>query len=144
MGRQICGEGLIKKTKANGILLSDHHVRQGRGKISAVIDLFYLRRRSIFHRPADIKQEIRLEVRFLFVLLDVVPVSPAEDLPVDVLDFIAPHVLAMLRELDTETMIGALMKAGNKTFDDEPGPELHVGESGNNVGKQISRGAFHY
>jgi len=50
---------------------------------------------------------VAVEVGLLLVLLDVVPVGLAVELPVEVADLIARGVLAVLGELDGESAVGA-------------------------------------
>src|SRR5438270_12284168 len=59
-----------------------------------------------------------LEVGFLFELFDVIAIGFAIGPPVDVADFVARIVLAMLGELDAEAFVRALVNAGEETFDE--------------------------
>ena len=68
-------------------------------------------RLAVGHRCAAIQQDLGAEVGLLFVLLDVEPVGPAQDPPVEVPRIVAGGVLAMLGELDAEPLVGAGMRA---------------------------------
>ena len=69
------------------------------------------------------------EVRFLFVLLDVVPVRLSVHLPVYVSEFITRVVRPMLRKLDREPVIRALVHPRNETLYNQSGPHFHVVQS---------------
>src|SRR5262249_49301988 len=56
--------------------------------------------------------------RLLLVLLHVVAVGAAEDLPVDVLELVAPGVLAVLRELDGEPVVRRAVLARDEALDE--------------------------
>ena len=59
-----------------------------------------------------------LEIGFFLVLLDVQSIGLGPNFPIDVAQVIARSVLAMGREFDRETVVGAAMLAGDKPFDD--------------------------
>jgi hypothetical protein len=57
--------------------------------------------------------------------LDVETVGLSEDLPVQILEVVALHILTILSELDREPMIRAPVHTRDKAFDNEPGLEIH-------------------
>ena len=62
--------------------------------------------RGIGHGSGGIEQEDGAEIGFLFVLFDDVAVGAGEDLPVEVFEFIAGGVLAVLDEFDGQAVVG--------------------------------------
>ena len=82
-------------------------------------------RRGELHGTAGIEDDIRLEVRLFFVLLDVVPPGLRQDLPVDSANFVPGHILAMFCELHTEPVKRTLMEACDEAFHDQPCAEFH-------------------
>jgi len=53
---------------------------------------------------------------------------------------IAGHILAVLRKLDTKSVIWALVKSGDESFDHEPGPKLETLETNGNFRIQKTLG----
>src|SRR5262249_15641287 len=83
----------------------------GKLKLARVLPL-------ISHAAAGIDQEIRAEVCFLLVFLDVVTIRLTVRSPVDVPNLVARIVLPMLGELDPETLIRRLVNAGEEPFNE--------------------------
>ena len=61
---------------------------------------------AVGHGGGGVEADGGAEVGFLFVLLDVVAVGAGEDGPVEVFEFVAGDVLAVLGELDGEALVG--------------------------------------
>jgi hypothetical protein len=61
-------------------------------------------------------------------------VAAAVDIPVDAPDFVAGLILAILREIDTESQIWRLMQARDEAFDDGARKQLHVLDANENLG----------
>ena len=57
------------------------------------------------------------EVGFLFILLNIIAIRFAVSSPVDMADFVAVIILAMLGELDAEALVGAFVNAGQEALD---------------------------
>ena len=89
---------------------------------------------AVAHRLAGVDEQPRDEVRLLLVLLEVVALGAAVDLPVDVLDVVAGGVLAVLGELDGEPVPRAAVPAGEVALDDLPGLQLQAVDAGQNGG----------
>ena len=83
---------------------------------------------AVIHRAAHVEQQRGAEVRFLLVFSNVKAVRTAENAPVDVPDFVAGNVLAVLLELDAEALVGRAVHAGAEAFDDLPGDNLEVAD----------------
>ena len=125
------------------IPLFHHQVRQCGGDVGGVFDFPDLTVRGIIHGLAAVEDEVRLQVRLFLELLDIVPVGLSVCLPVDMLDFVPRHVLAMFRELDAKAVVRTLMQTGDKAFNDKAGTEFHVGELCNNAGLKIFKCFLH-
>ena len=59
-----------------------------------------------------------LQVGLFLEFLDVIAVGLAVDAPVDVPNLVAGVVLAVLRELDAESLVWAFVNAGQEALDD--------------------------
>ena len=84
---------------------------------AGVLDLGYLAGAE-GHRGAAVEEEVGDEVGVLLVLLDVILVGTAEDLPVEVARVVAGGVFAVLRELDGEAVEGGAVFADAVALDD--------------------------
>src|SRR5687768_15670128 len=84
------------------------------------------------------------EVGFFFVFLDEVLIRSRVDLPVQRSQVITRYVLAVLRELDAESLVRAAMQAGEEPFDDGARLEIDGAEPRDDRGVEIARGACHY
>src|SRR6266700_1009267 len=100
------------------IAVAQNEVGQAGGHHFAVVQLGQLAG-AVLHRFAAVEQEVSGVVGFLFVLLDVVTVGAAEDIPVQVARVVAVGVFAVLGELDRKAPIGRFVLAGHVTLDDE-------------------------
>src|SRR5215210_710714 len=72
-----------------------------------------------------------LEVGFLLVLPDVMPVGPRVNPPVESRQIVPGKVLTVFRELDAEPLVRTPMQAGKKSFDHGPRLQLHRAQPGN-------------
>lgn len=77
------------------------------------------------------------EVGFFFVLFDVEAVGFAKYFPVEVAQCIPRHVLTVFGEFDGESVIGALMQAGDKSLDDQARDQIETREPGDDFGFEI-------
>jgi len=82
--------------------------------------------RLVAHRLAGIDKQVAGEVRFFFVLLEVVAVGLADDLPVDVAQVVARDVLAVLGELDREAVKRAFVQTADVALDNRAGFQLQA------------------
>ena len=80
------------------------------------------------------------EVGFFFVLFDVEAVGFAKYFPVQVAQGVPRHVLTVFGKFDGESVIGALMQAGDKSFDDHAGDQVQAREPGDDFGFEIFLG----
>src|SRR5690349_21383086 len=94
----------IEKPERGGITLMEDEVSQARGHGLAVLEFGQLAR-AVSHGLAAIEQDIGDVIRLLLILLDVVAVGTAENLPVEMPDIIALGVFAMLSKLDGESAV---------------------------------------
>jgi hypothetical protein len=74
------------------------------------------------------------EVRLVLVLLDLVAVRLGVGLPVDVLQLVAGHVLAVLGELHARAVVRALVHARQHALGQALRAEGQVGEAGEQLG----------
>ena len=87
--RRVIAHRRVEKPKRHGVALMEDQVSQARGHHLAVLQLRQLAG-AVLHRLAAIEQDVGDVVRLLLVLLDVVTVRAAHDLPVQM-----PRVVAM-------------------------------------------------
>src|SRR5262245_22969591 len=66
------------------------------------------------------------QIRFVFESLDVITIAASKEFPIQVARVVAGRVLAILGELDGETVIRTAMETGEKAFDNRSGPQLQV------------------
>ncbi|MBA7617033.1 hypothetical protein ES703_24338 [subsurface metagenome] len=136
-GSQILAQLGIEKRQADGILLLEHEVSQGRRQGLGVGQLAHAVG-SKSHRPALVQQQVALQVGFFFELLDVVAVSFGVQLPVHVADFVARAVGPMFGKLHREAVIGAAVQADDKPLHHQPRPQGEVIQPGDDAGVQVS------
>jgi hypothetical protein len=142
-GRHPERDTVVEGDQAGRVALPVHQKRERRRQHRSVFELAHRSATSIRHRGADVQQHVTLEVGFFFVLLDVVPIAPGVDLPVEGGQVVAGQILTVLGELDTEAFVGAAMKTGKKPLDDRPRLQLHRSQLGNDSGiqeSQVARG----
>jgi len=128
-----CGDLVVEGHQANRVALSAHQIGQGGGEIGGVLQLRHLCGR-VAHRGADIEQEMALQVRLFFELLDVVSIAAREDLPIDGREIVARQVLPIFRELDAEPFVGTPMQPDEEALDNRPGAQFHRADSGDDGG----------
>ena len=79
---------------------------------------------------AGVDHERGAEVGFLLVELDVIAVAAGVGPPVDVAQFVAGHVFAVLGKLDAEAFVRAFVLPGDHPLDHLPGRELKLAHPG--------------
>ena len=104
---EVASHRFVERRQADGVLLLERHVCQRRRDELGVLELRHVLARGVGHRLARIQQQVQEKVRLLLVLLEVELVGLGPDLPVDVADVVAGHVLAVLGELDREAVVRA-------------------------------------
>ena len=92
---------------------------------------------GVFHAPRRINDEVCLEIGFLFILLDVIPVGLAVGAPVDMSDLVARAVLPMLGELHRKPLEGALVQTRHHPFNHEPREQFEPAETGQRGGVEF-------
>ena len=97
----------------------DHQVRQRGRQANRVVELRQLLPIRVRHRLAEIHREVAGDVRLRLELLDVILVGLGIHEPIDIVRIIARRVLAMLAELDRETVKRAGMQPVQKPLHDE-------------------------
>ena len=144
-GRDVFADFGVERHEPHAVLLADHEIREAGSEARGVL-VFRDAVAPVVHRAAEIEQQCGAEVRLFLVFADVKPVAAAENTPVNVADFIARHVLAMLLELDAESLVRRAMKTGAETFDDLARHDLEVADlleirGGEEVG-DVGHGSF--
>ena len=135
----------VEGGEADEILLAGEHVGEGGGEDGGVFEFrgaggggglrffaFGLRGGGVAegHGGGGVEADGGAEVGFLLVLLNVVAVGAGEDGPVEVFEFIAGDVFAVLGELDGEAFVGGFVEAGESAFDDAADGEFEAAELG--------------
>ena len=98
---------------------------------------FLAAQRAEAHAPRGIHHDVDVQVRLLLETLEIQLVAAAEHLPVDVPDRIARHVLAMLRELHRQPLVGRTVHAAHHALGDALGAQLERAELGECLGCQV-------
>ena len=124
-GPHQCPNLAVEGDQSDAVLLLEDEKGEGRG---GALGVFEFRQRgavaAIAHAFAGVQQQVADEVGFFLVLLEIVLVGLAENFPIDVAQIVALGILAMLGELDRETVVRTAMHAGDIAFDNQPGTQL--------------------
>ena len=104
------------RRQADRVALMQHQIGQRRGDVLGILKLAAVLA-LVLHAAAGVDEQMGFEVCFLFILLDIIAIRFAVSSPVDVADFVAVVILAMLGELHAETLVGAFVNAGKETLD---------------------------
>ena len=118
---------IVEGGQCYSIALPVHQIRKARREHRTVVQLGDTVR-CVPHRRADVEQQMAIEVRLLLELLDVIPVAPGVDLPVDRREIVAGQVLPIFRELDAEALERAAMKTRQEPFDHRACLQLDAAE----------------
>ncbi len=123
---------VVEREQSHGISLAQEQVSQRGGQEARVIQLGHQAAGlgGPVHRPARVHGEVRPQVRFLFVLLDVVPIRAGVHPPVHMADVVARHVWPVLGELYGKAPVGGVMKADQEAFHHAARDELEVPQRG--------------
>ena len=125
---------LIERDKTCCIALLYHEEVKRGCQVGAVFQLGETGTVPVAHGRRRIQHDVVPQVRLLLVLLHVGTVRLCIHLPVYVPQFVARVIGPMLGELDGESVVGALVEAGDEPFHDEARPQLHVLEAGDEDG----------
>ncbi len=101
-GRDVVGHVLIEDDQAGGVALLRRQIGQRCGEEARIIEFADLAR-AIRHRRAGIEQNQQLHVRLALEPLQIETLGAGEDVPVDVAQIVALHVLLIFGELLAET-----------------------------------------
>src|SRR5690606_2836814 len=101
---------VVEEGGGDGVALLQDEVGEAGGEAARVVHLGDLAGAEV-HRGGAVEEEVGDEVGVLLVLLDVILVGAAEDLPVEVAGVVAGGVFAVLGELDGEAVEGGAVFA---------------------------------
>ena len=135
--RQALANLLVERDQADRVLLVDHQVAERRRQADAVLELGQLLAVSVAHRPRQVHHQVAGQVGLGLELLDVEAVGLGVDVPVDVRDVVAGGVLAVLGELDRETLERAGVQPGDEALDDELGAQIQPRDLADHLGLQV-------
>src|SRR6185436_3488457 len=82
-----------------------------------------------------VDDEHRRHVRRLAELLDVDPIGPRNELPVDVLQIVALLVVTVLAELRAVAVKGTAMQTRHQPVNDNPRDKLEIRDVRQNIGR---------
>ena len=127
--RDLMTRFVVESDQSDTILLAQHQVSERRGKLLGVVVFAETSGAiaAVAHRTAAIDQQSATEIRFLFVLANVKPVTLGERLPVDIPRLVAGNVGTVLLELDAEALMWRAMSTAAKPLDDLPSEHLQSG-----------------
>ncbi len=112
----------IERDEPDHVLLLLQHVGETRRAGGRIIVLRAVL--TVVHRFTGIDDQGALEVRLLFVFLDVEPVSLGPDLPVDVPGIVAGRVFAVGGKFDGKAVVGRAVLPRDEAFHDKPSPHI--------------------
>ncbi len=110
-------DGGVEDVHRDRVALAEDKVGEARGKDLRVVDLCEFAG-AVFHRFAPVDDEVGDEVRVLLVLLDVVAVCAAEDLPIQMAEIVAGGVFAVLGKFDGKSVERRAVLANAVTLHD--------------------------
>ena len=94
-------QAVVERGHAHGILLGKNQMRQGGRRDLAIFKLTQRRRwAAVRHAFARIEHQIREQICFVFILLEVKLVGTTEDFPIHVAQVVTRHVFTMLSEFN--------------------------------------------
>ena len=111
----VIGHVLIEHDQPSGISLLRRHVGERSGEVARVIQ-FPDVARSISHGRAGVEQDEQLHVRFALESLQVETLAAGEDVPIDVAQVVALHILLVFGELLGETEFRGTMQARDEAI----------------------------
>src|SRR5262249_39777057 len=106
---QIFANLFVEGEQAHSIALQIKEVGQSRGQSCGIFG-FGVAQGTETHRAAVIREQITTEIGFVFKFFDEITIAARENAPIDITRIIALGVLAILRELDGETVIRTAME----------------------------------
>ena len=115
----------VEQDQPHRIPLLHHQIRQRCGRVGCILQFREPSGRREAHRCRCIHDKRRPEVCFFLELLDVEPIRLAVRFPVNAFNVITRHVRTVFRELNTETVIRALVKSGHVSLYHKSGSQLH-------------------
>ena len=121
----------------------NHQVAQRRGQADGVLEFGQLLPVGVGHRLTQVHDQVAGQVRFRFELLQVILVGLGEDVPIEVLQVVPGHVLAVLAEFDREALKGAGVQAREEALDDELRAQVEPSHLADDLGPEILLGRTH-
>ena len=115
----------IERHQANRIVLPDSEKRERRSEVLRVLKLGHFAAR-ITHRCAGIDEQMNLRIGVALILLDVQPICSSKQLPIEMTQVVARHVLAIGGKIHAETQVGRTVKTLHKSFNDGARGEFEV------------------
>ena len=139
-GWKIIPNALIKTQQTDGVTLLEEKVGEGGGQCVRIIGFGPIAGAE-GHRATLIDQQVATQIGFIFKLLDVIAVAAGVHAPVDIARVIAGYVLAVLRELDREAVVGAAVDTVPKALHDNARAQFQTADlhQGARVDKPITR-----
>ena len=124
---------VVEGHDAHPVALLHAEIAEAGGEEPAVVELGQLVAAEV-HRLRDVEDGREVGVGVGLELLDVEPVGPRPEPPVDAPDVVARHVAAVLGEVDGHPEVRRLVQAVDEPFDDEPRGQLEATDAGQHLG----------
>ena len=118
----------VERGEPDAVPLAVHEVGQAAGQHLAVLELGHAAA-AVAHRLRHVQQHREVGVRVRLVLLDVVPVRPGVQPPVDATDVVARNVAPMLGEIHRRAEVRRAVDAVDEPVDDCARDELEVADA---------------
>src|SRR5262249_7823701 len=103
-GRPALAHAVAQDSEAHALAVDEPHEPQGGGQPRRVLELLRL---TEPHRAGGIDEQVQAEILLVDEELDVQPIEPAEDIPVDVAEVVTDAVRPVIGELDTLSLARA-------------------------------------
>ena len=123
---------VVEGHDAHPVALLRAEVAEAGGEEAAVVELGQLVAAEA-HRLRDVEEHREVGVGVGLELLDVEPVGPGPEPPVDAPDVVARHVAAVLGEVDGHAQVRRLVQAVDEPLDHEPRGQLEAADPGQHL-----------
>ena len=123
--RNVFAHAIVKDHEPDLVLLSREQICESCRNSDGVVQFADAVRGEI-HGTTRVHEDRGAEVGLLLELSDVVPIGPAEYLPVKVTKIVPSHVRTMLKKIRAETVERRSMQTGNRPLDHLASHDLEV------------------
>src|SRR5262249_14420724 len=119
-GRDLLDNSFVERQKSDRVVLANSEICQGRCEVLCILELRHLRA-AVVHRGARVDQQMDLRVCVSLIFFYVEAIGASQQLPVEMSEIVARHVLPVLGEVGREPEVRRAVKTRDEAFDDRAG-----------------------